>query len=103
MVREITGDLLSCDADVICHQVNYYGVMGGGIAAAIRRRVLTDSQYSKYQRLCAAHGDSLLGKVQYLRCKKNRVIANVFSQRDMSTDYPAFRKCMIEIRYWAKE
>lgn len=102
MVREITGDLLSCDADVICHQVNYYGVMGGGIAAAIRHHVLTDSQYSKYQRLCAAHGDNLLGKVQYLRCKKNRVIANVFSQRDMSTDYPTFRKCMIEVRDWAK-
>lgn len=103
MVREIIGDLLSCDADVICHQVNYYGVMGGGIAAAIRRRVLTDPQYSKYQRLCAAHGDSLLGTVQYLRCGKNRVIANVFSQRDMSTDYSAFRKCMIEVRDWAEE
>lgn len=62
MVREITGDLLSCDADVICHQVNYYGVMGGGIAAAIRRRVLTDSQYSNYQRLWLLMATTYLAK-----------------------------------------
>ena len=33
--RFIKGDLLKADADVICHQVNLQGVMGGGLALSI--------------------------------------------------------------------
>ena len=36
MIQEIEGDLLCFPANILCHQTNYYGVMDGGIAAAIR-------------------------------------------------------------------
>lgn len=66
MVREIKGDLLKCDANVLCHQTNYYGVMGGGIALSIKNKVLTPMQYSAYQNYCYMRGEAALGTVQYL-------------------------------------
>lgn len=51
MVHEMTGDLLSCDADYICHQTNFYGVMGAGVAASIHSKLLSPAAYSVYQRL----------------------------------------------------
>lgn len=35
MVKYIKGDVLNCKATLVAHQVNAFGVMGGGIAAAI--------------------------------------------------------------------
>ena len=34
MVKYIKGDVLNCEATLVAHQVNAFGVMGGGIAAA---------------------------------------------------------------------
>ena len=34
----IKGDLLETNADIICHQVNLQGVMGGGLALSIARK-----------------------------------------------------------------
>lgn len=97
MVKEVVGDLLTCDADIICHQVNTYGVMGGGIAAAIRRKLLTQEQYAEYQRFC--NDRHVLGKVQFIgncirKDGRSVILANVFSQEDMTTDYVAFDMCM---------
>ena len=63
MVHEMTGDLLSCDADYICHQTNFYGVMGAGVAASIHSKLLSPAAYSVYQRLCRKMGRDLLGEV----------------------------------------
>lgn len=30
-VKIIKGDLLNCGADIICHQTNFFGMMGGGV------------------------------------------------------------------------
>lgn len=104
MVRQIKGDLLKCDAEILCHQVNYYGVMGGGIAAAIRDKVLTPIQYKCYQNYCNMRGESALGTVQYLNIEPHkRIIANLFSQRDMGTDYYAMRKCLHQVKNYAAE
>ena len=46
MVHEMTGDLLSCDADYICHQTNFYGVMGAGVAASIHSKLTSDPRVS---------------------------------------------------------
>lgn len=35
MVKYSKGDVLNCKATLVAHQVNAFGVMGGGIAAAI--------------------------------------------------------------------
>lgn len=104
MVKEVVGDLLTCDADIICHQVNTYGVMGGGIAAAIRRKLLTQEQYAEYQRFC--NDRRILGKVQFIgNCIRKDgssvILANIFSQEDMTTDYVAFDMCMGIVRDYA--
>jgi len=39
-VKIIKGDLLNCGADIICHQTNFFGMMGGGVAAAIWNQLL---------------------------------------------------------------
>lgn len=32
MLTELTGDILNVKDGIVCHQVNYFGVMGGGAA-----------------------------------------------------------------------
>ena len=108
MVRETLGDLLKYDADILCHQTNFTGVMGGGIAATIREEVLTDSQYMEYQALCEQLGEALLGTVQYLPAKDGKTIANLFSQNDWDagpvlTNYEALRACLNDVESYARE
>ena len=69
MVHEMTGDLLSCDADYICHQTNFYGVMGAGVAASIHSKLLSPAAYSVYQRLCRKMGrDNGFHAIPYSWC-----------------------------------
>lgn len=79
--------------------------MGGGIAASIRDKVLTPIQYKSYQDYCCLKGESALGTVQYINVSPlppyKSIIANLFSQRDMSTDYNAMRKCLKQVKNYA--
>lgn len=112
MIKEVVGDLLSYDADIICHQTNYYGVMGGGIALAIRSYVLSDSAFNQYRQACKLGGKKLLGKVLYLPAlNKNEdavIVANLFCQdgplrRDgVLTHYAAMRLCLQQIARFAE-
>lgn len=36
--EEIKGNLLESDCDIICHQTNTLGIMGGGIALQIKNK-----------------------------------------------------------------
>lgn len=91
MVHEITGDALDFHSGILCHQTNFFGVMGAGIAATIRDKLLTSAQYREYVNLCREYGSDLLGNVQYLRCEDGTVVANCFSQDDARLDYPKGR------------
>ena len=107
MIQEIQGDLLKSEADILCHQTNFTGIMGGGIAASIREKVLTDGQYKEYRSLCAEHGKALLGTVQYLPAKNGKTIANLFSQNDWNvgpvlTNYEAMRACLKAVESYAR-
>ena len=44
MVKYSKGDVLNCKATLVAHQVNAFGVMGGGIAAAIWPLLTPESQ-----------------------------------------------------------
>lgn len=106
MVYEITGDALAFKDGVICHQTNYHGVMGAGIAAAIRQKLLTGKQYAAYCRLCRTTGRMLLGRVQYFDCPNGAVVANCFCQDEYLaqtadqtiTHYGEMRRCLINVR-----
>lgn len=110
MLIEKIGDLLECDADLLCHQTNYFGVMGGGIAASIYARALSKDSYAVYQKTCNENRRSLLGSIQILPYEDcdGRYIVNIFSQDDLNprangctTDYSALRDCLQQVERYA--
>ena len=116
MLNEIKGDIFNWikDGGIICHQTNYFGVMGAGIAAAIRHKLLSNEQYAKYVELCKMGGRTLLGQVQYLECGGGITVANCFCQDDRwasatspnsaytITRYYEMKRCFVDIRSKAK-
>lgn len=106
MVKGMTGDLLRNGEGILCHQVNFQGVMGGGIAYAISK-ILPPKEYDKYRRYCMIHGAGALGKVLWLHLPATgRVVANMFCQRDWGaadglTDYEMMEKCFRAVRTYA--
>lgn len=113
MVQEIVGDLLECNADFICHQTNFYGVMGGGVARAIWDKLLDDNARYAYQNLCCTYGRSLLGTVQFIPVirksdEKEIILSNLFCQDDEPqadgglTRYDDMRSCLERVKRYAK-
>ena len=111
MLTEITGDLLTVRAGIICHQVNYYGVMGGGVAAAIADKILSAEQYAAYSMYCKQAGRTALGSVQFLGCAPGLVVANMFCQDEALaqrggnlciTDYDLMYQCFKRVRNMAQ-
>ncbi len=113
MVQEVVGDLLECNADFICHQTNFYGVMGGGVARAIWDKLMDDNDRYAYQDLCCTHGRKLLGTVQHLPIirksdEKLIILLNLFCQDDSPqadgglTRYDCMRSCLEYVERHAK-
>lgn len=112
MLTEMTGDILNVKHGIICHQVNYFGAMGGGVAAAIAENILTDQQYNAYVAYCRQAGRTALGTVQFLGCTDGLIVANMFCQDDARarcgmpeggiTDYDAMRRCLVRVRSMAQ-
>lgn len=106
MIKEIQGDLLTCGADIICHQVNFAGVMGGGVALSIRNKLLLKNDlYQQYQDYCAVFRETAIGKVQMLEMPEV-IVANLFCQREFTpkkglTDYEAMEKCLRTVKLFA--
>ena len=111
MLTEMTGDILNVKDGIICHQVNYFGVMGGGVAAAIAENILTEEQYKSYADYCKQAGRTALGTVQFIGCADRLIVANMFCQDDARarggmteagiTDYDAMHKCFVRVRRMA--
>ena len=115
----IEGNLLDAKQDYICHQVNCRGVMGTGVAKAIRNkwpRVYEDYK-AKYDNavntvanLDPIYGykdanDILLGSIQIVDIEYNyQYVINMFAQDGYGydgkryTSYDAFWMCLEEIR-----
>lgn len=99
MVKIISGNLLDSKEDYICHQVNCQGVMGSGVAKAIRDEwpeVFTE--YRSYIDMCFG---TPLGSVCYAPINNsNQVVANMFAQSSYGydgkryTSYDAFCNCL---------
>lgn len=106
MVKEIKGDLLKQEKGFLCHQTNYEGVMGGGIAYAIWNKLLTDQDRKSYEFYCRECGKDALGYVQFLFLKNDLIVANCFSQNGFDepdaagniTNYKAMRECFVKVR-----
>jgi O-acetyl-ADP-ribose deacetylase (regulator of RNase III) len=93
----INGDLLEADVDIILHQVNLSGVMGGGIAyqiATIYPNVLKEYQQFETKEL---------GEVCFVETE-NYVVGNCFSQEfNFDTNYKALEACLDKVVTYMKE
>ena len=95
--RFIKGDLLKADADVICHQVNLQGVMGGGLAYSIAKK------YPNVNKVYEDYTIKRLGEVCFADAG-NFTVANCFSQtEDFNTNYNALRKCLLKVRKYMSD
>lgn len=114
MIEYKKGNLLDVTSGVIAHGVNCQGVMGGGVALAIRKKYL--HVYEEYNSHVKSWVDGfgktagLLGSVQFVSTnqgyligkKPPLVIANCFTQDLYGTnkrhvDYEAVAKCFARL------
>ena len=103
MVKEIKGDLLAADLDVVCHQVNCQGKMNSGIAKSIREKY--PQVYRDYMMLSAmTEPEKLLGEVQPVIMDDGKfIVMNMFSQLNYGydgrryTSYDAMWMCLNKI------
>lgn len=97
MLKIVNGNIFDSDANIICHQVNTFGIMGGGIALQVKNRF--PIVYQEYKDLCDENkNNNLLGNVLFSYYDENKMIANCFSQDGWETDYNALRDCLIKVR-----
>ena len=103
MVKIVNGNLLDAKENVICHQVNCQGVMGSGVAKAIREK--WPDVYRLYKIRCHDRdSEDLLGSVCWAENGQLQMIANMFAQNlygydgNRYTSYDAFYMCLENIR-----
>lgn len=99
-----SGDLLKSNENVICHQVNEDGYMGGGIALAIARK------YPEVEEAYANFCENVDRTYLYGKCflakydtKNKKYIANCFSQVDFTTDLNYLRKIFDKLLAYCKK
>ena len=103
MIKEMKGNALDVECDVLAHQTNYYGIMGGGIASQIKEELLDDEAFKSYTDFCDMYGEEALGMIELLKVdKKCKYVANLFGQRDWDTDYKSLKSAMNWLNDFAK-
>ena len=100
-------NLFYMEEQYILHGVNCVGVMGAGVAKAIRSKF--PEVYKEYKSLCTEYKDNLselLGTVQAVE-SKDKIILNAFTQlktgSGVQVDYNAVRHCFKLVNEKAKE
>jgi O-acetyl-ADP-ribose deacetylase (regulator of RNase III) len=89
-IVKMKGNALDTDCEILCHQVNLFKSMGGGIARQIADCFPSvDKEYRHYDK-------AVLGEVCFAKADKY-VVANCFSQDDFKTDYVALAKCFAKV------
>lgn len=112
--NEISGDILNSTADIICHQVNCQGVMGAGLAKAIKGKYPIVYQAYKdfvtsnavYEGERIANSKAFLGLCQLVKIPgEEKYVANIFAQDfygreegKVYTDYTAFRCALTNLK-----
>lgn len=103
MVKVVSGNILDCKEDIICHQVNINGVMGGGLARQLADKYKgLEDFYSAHCKELINEYDLLSGTVLFYK-DYEKIICNMFSQKpNFDTDYIAMEKCLRYIKMWAE-
>lgn len=104
MIETVKGDLLSVPKGLIVHGCNAQGVMGSGVAAAVR------SKFPKaYETYMKAHRDSslTLGTCSFVRVAPELWVINAVTQQFYGgdgkryVDYKAVERCFDFIEHFA--
>lgn len=103
MIEYIKGDLLKTEHNIILHGCNAQGVMGSGVAKAVRDKY--PGAFSIYKRICDSETDKskLLGRVVWYLTGDKKYIGNCITQeyygRDNKqyVDYDAIRACLNKV------
>lgn len=73
-----TGDILKATENIICHQVNVDGVMGGGLALQIAKQYPeVEKQYQSYCENCNNDYERLKGRVYEIEVENKYTIIAV--------------------------
>lgn len=92
MINFYNGNLLTSGCEMICHQANLQGTMGGGIAKQIALK------FPNTEHLYKNHKNKTLGTVCLSR-ENDFYIANCFTQDyDFNTDYKAIKTAFLQIK-----
>lgn len=97
MIKYVEKDILEMKVDLIAHQVNTQGIMGGGLAKSIREKYT--GVYSGYKGVCDLHDEDLLGNILITKATDNITIINLFAQEYAGgpgrlTDYDSLRESL---------
>lgn len=103
MITIINGNIIDAKEQIIAHQVNCKGVMGRGVAKAIKNKY--PNVYEEYCKYCLSESNSknLLGSVQYVILpKEKKIIANLFAQDEYGynktyTNYDYLEMCFYSL------
>lgn len=95
MIKFFDGDLLKSGCDIICHQVNEYGVMGAGIAKQIKEKYpKAFDDYVKAIKEKTSKGENL-PLIALSKQPDGIVVANMFTQRNGETDLELLRNAVV--------
>ena len=89
-IVKMKGNALYTDCEVLCHQVNLFKSMGGGIARQIAMC------FPDVERAYRHYEKAELGEVCFANAG-DYVIANCYSQDGYETDYVALAKCFAKV------
>lgn len=109
MFKYVDCDIFDMNVDIIGHQVNLYGIMGGGIAREIKERF--PDVYEEYREICLSES-GLLGKMHLTYAyvdedgESELMIANLFGQDESAgqkvlTNYSALASSLKFLHEWA--
>lgn len=110
-IKNINGNLLDSNAEYIMHQVNCQGVMGSGVAKAIKDKwpVVFEKYEGVVELANAADGESLLGRVLPVKVSPTQTVMNLFGQNlfgydgDRYTSYDAIDRCIRRVAERCRE
>lgn len=87
------GDILQAEENIICHQVNIQGVMGGGLALQIATQYPTVEE--KYKNYCIQleNKELMIGDYLPVKIGEHKYIMNCFTQNfNFDTNYKALKQ-----------
>lgn len=115
-IKNIDGNLLDTDAELILHQVNCMGAMNSGVAKAIREKwkvvyleYLALVNSSVYGSEKSINREKLLGCIQPVEVNEKQKVVNLFAQLSYGydgkqyTNYDAIRKCLRNVSRYCND